>query len=388
MRIVPLVFGVLLLLVVPLVCFNMWENIDANEVAVIQDPFDGELHVYSDPGVVRQNFGKVTFYPRRAQYSFEGVNAKRLRFNDGGHANLSGSVSWEMPLTAEQVVKIHKAFSSADGIENQAVAKMLDAAIYMSGPLMSSTESSGERRAELVQYIDDQATNGVYVTHVKQVNQKDTLTGTDRQVSVTEIEMDKNGMPKRQQGSLLNDFSIKLMPISIKEIEYDSVVENQIKQRQDAITQVQIAQANAKRAEQDAITAEKQGEANAAKSKWAQEVIKAQKVTEAQQDFEVAQLKAKSAEQYKREQVLRGEGDGEYKRLVMQADGALDKKLEAWVKVNQLYAENFAKYQGAWVPSIVQGDSKSSNGAQQMIDLLSAKTAKDLSLDMTVKSNR
>ena len=46
-----------------------------------------------------------------------------------------------------------------------------------------------------------------------------------------------------------------------------------------------------------------------------------------------------------------------------------------------------AKYQGAWVPQIQmggQGGSQTMNGAQDLVNLLTIKTAKDLGLDMSV----
>src|SRR5215831_9908374 len=59
--------------------------------------------------------------------------------------------------------------------------------------------------------------------------------------------------------------------------------------------QVQTAIANSKKAEQDAITTELQGKAAAAKAKWEQEVIKAQAITQAQQEKEVAALQVQTA---------------------------------------------------------------------------------------------
>jgi regulator of protease activity HflC (stomatin/prohibitin superfamily) len=113
-----------------------------------------------------------------------------------------------------------------------------------------------------------------------------------------------------------------------------------------------------------------------------QEVIKAQAVTEAQQQLEVATLAAKAAEQTKREQILLGEGEATRKRLVMQANGALEDKLAVWKEVNLAYANAIEKYTGNWVPTIVMGgDGKNTNGADNLISLLTTKTAKDLALD-------
>lgn len=395
-----IVAGVLLLIAVVLIP-NLMENQDASDLMVIQS-VTGELNVYTEPGPHWQGFGKVTLYPRQAQYNFcsvsnkdgvetlcDGANAasKKLRFNDGGHANLNGFVMWEMPTDAKSIIEIHKRFGSADAVQNRAVAKMIDGAVYLAGPLMSSTESSGSRRAELVQYINDQAENGVYVTHSQNVTVKDPITGQDKTDTVTQIALGNNGQPLRQQGSVLNELGIKLQPLSISELKYDSVVEKQIAERQKAITQVQNARANALRAEQDAITVAKQGEADAAKAKWEQEVIKAKEVTLAQQKLEVARLAAEAAAQTKREQILLGEGEAERKKLVMQADGALDPKLKAWSAAQEVWAKAFAEHKGPMVPSVVMGNgsnTSATSSTQTIIDLIGIKAAKDLGLDMSM----
>ncbi len=379
---------------------NLVETLDAKEIMVIQYPM-GELEVFTDPGPKAQWFGKVTTYPRRAQYSFcSSVNpktqeeticpgatstAKRVRFSEGGHALLNGAVSWEMPLDKASIIQIHKQFGSESAIESTAVGKMIDSAAYFAGPLMTSTETSGARRGELVQYLSDQAEHGIYVTESKQITTKDAA-GMTQTVAVTEIIRDKTGLPMRQQGSILNEFKIKLLPLSINELKYDSVVEKQIADRQASTTQVQLAMASALKAEQQAKTVEAEGKATAAKAKWEQETIKAKEVTKAQQALEVATLAAKEAEQYKREQILRGEGDASRAKLVMQANGALEQKLEAYVKVNEAYAKAISEYQGDWVPTTVMGGSNGGNlnGAQALIEMLTAKTARDLNLDVKV----
>src|SRR5208282_2108711 len=107
---------------------------------------------------------------------------------------------------------------------------------------------------------------GPYLTRTKTVMQHDPLTNTDKEARIVEIVMGPDGFPVRSAPSQITDHGIKLYPVTINAIHYNDVVEGQIKQRQEATTQVQIAQANARRAEQDAITTAKQGEANAAKA--------------------------------------------------------------------------------------------------------------------------
>lgn len=369
-------------------------TVDANELMVVQAPWSGTLAVYTDPGTRFVWFGKVTRYPRRIQYSFlvpkkgqQNVTDESIktRFNDGANAHVSGVVSWEMPLDAQRVIRLHKEFNSFEAIDQQLIRPMLEKVVYTVGPTMSSTESSAERRPEIPQYIDDQLVNGPYLTHTKTVKQKDALTGADKDVAIVEIVMDASGQPQRSAISQITDHGIKLFPVTINDIVYDGIVEDQIKQRQKATTEVQIAQANARKAQQDAITIEAQGQAAAATAKWAQETINAKEIAEADKNKQVASLKAQQAQSYKAEQVLIGEGDAERKRLVMAADGALDQKLKIYAEVNGYYAQAIAKYTGNWVPGVVMGgNGTASNGANALIDLLTVKTAKDLGLDMGV----
>lgn len=391
--------GVLALLASPIIATNMYENLDAAHVMVIQAPVSGELSVFTDQGVKPQYFGEVTKYPRRSTFSFQPtesdlakdpksvINCKQVQFNDGGHAHICGSVQWEMPLKPDDIIANHKAFRSAEGIQFSAVSKMIDAALYFAGPSMSSIESVAERRSDLVQYVSDQAEHGVYVTRVVTKEIVDPITGTKREVAAAEIVHDAKGMPQRQQGSILQEFSIKLLPLTISKITYDDIVAGQIAERQKATNQVQIAQANARRAEQEKLTTEAQGAANAAKAKWEQETIKAKVVTEAQQRLEIARLDAQAAEQYKRQQILIGEGDAQRKQLVMAADGALDQKLKAYVEVNAIYAEAVKAAQpGAWSPVVSMGGAGASgaSNASAAIDLFVARAAKDLGVDLSV----
>lgn len=382
-------FGVL-----TIALFSCVEYLDAKHVMVIQYP-NGQMETFTEPGPKAQWFGTVTKYPRRATYSFsnavgcsqndkDGFVPFKVQFNDGGHADLCGSLQWEMPTKPEFLIRLQKDYASPQAISQQLVQKALNNAVYFSGPLMSSIESSGERRPELLQYIDDQSKNGVYQMQTRETNVKDPLTGAEKTARIVEIIHDKAGIPLRNAASAIGEYGIQIVQLSISEIVYDDVVKGQIKTRQDSINSVQLSIANARKAEQDALTTAKQGEASAAKAKWEQETIKAKLVTEAQQKLEVAQLGAKEAEQIKMKEILLGQGESERKRLVMSADGALDKKLEAIVKINELYATALKDYKGNWVPHIAMGGATGGNQGLALIDLLTAKTARDLGVDMAV----
>lgn len=357
--------------------FNIFEMNNSNQIMVVQNPFTGKLSWYTDAGIKVQGFGKVTKYPKREIYEFK----TPVRFNDGGHGTMYGSVSYELPMDEKSLTNIHVKFGSINSLENQLVATVVSKSIYMTGPLMSSKESYAEKRNYLIQYVEDQIQNGVYRTISKEAKTTDQMTGVEKTVTVVEI-CTKNGIPERQEDPAMAYFGIKTFNFAINELPYDAAVETQIKQQQQLAMDVQTAIASAKKAEQNAITIEKEGQATAAKAKWDQEAIKSRLVTEAEQKREVAKLDKEAAEFKKQEQILLGQGEAERKKLVMSADGALDKKLDAWKEVNFKYAEMIKGSQ--LVPSVVMGGDGKTAAANDWIQLFMAKTAKDLALDMSV----
>lgn len=397
----------LVLIVVGIFAINSCvEYLDASHVMVIQYP-TGTLKVATEPGPYPQWFGTVTKYPRRETFDFsnsdkcirqnkDGSPPLKVQFNDGGFAFICGSLQWEIPVQPEMLIRIQKEYGSHRAVDQQLVTKVMENAIYFSGPVMSSIESAGERRPELLQYIDDQARNGVYQVQTHTEKRVDPITKQERTYNTVEIIRDKDGKPLRNASSAVNEYKIKIVQLAVSEISYDDVVKQQIKTRQDSINAVQLSIATATKAEQDTKTTIEQGKAAAAKSQWDQEAIKAKEVTRAiqekevaetgaQKEREVAKLQRDAAEFTKQRDILLGQGESEKRRLILAADGALEKKLEAFVTINGQYAKALSDYKGDWVPNVVMGDSAGGkNQGLALIDLLTAKTARDLGLDVSV----
>lgn len=122
--------------------------------------------------------------------------------------------------------------------------------------------------------------------------------------------------------------------------------------------------------------------------KYEQEQKKIKAVVEAQQKKEVAKLASEEARFYKVQKLLQAEADASYKRKVMQADGALKQKIDAWLEAQRVWSSAVAGYSGNWVSQISMGAEGTTNGmgnAQTIMQLLGTKMARDLSLDMKVK---
>lgn len=385
------------------------EDLDAANILIVQSPISGDLTVHTDPGWKFQGYGSVTLYPRRSEFKFTqgcavtGAAADQkvdghtnpglaIRFYDGGNAVLCGSISWMMPLDPINVIAIHKDFRSYEAFELQAIRRSMESAATFSGPTMSSFESAAGRRNELLQIVNEQTINGVYKTLSKVVRAKD-VAGVEKDMQVTEIVKDKDGIPIRAQESYVKKYHVTMLPMTISAFAYEKRVEDQIKEQQSATNAAVVAIANAKKADQDAITAEATGRANATKAEWEQKTIAAKTIADAQAKITIAQATVQEAEAFKKAEILRGQGEAERKRLNMEADGQLDKRLAALVEINKLYAGAIATANpGAWTPSI-QMNGSGSGQAGNTADLLSlitgrtaAQVAKEVGVDLTTKA--
>lgn len=382
-KIISIVIAVVLLFSSVIILYNSFENVDNKEIMVVQAPFSGKLSIYTSGGMKPQMFGTVTKYKKSFQYWFDGGEDHNgpipIKFYDGGHASIPGSIRVDLPLDQSSIIKLHTKYGSQEAIENALIEQVLIKSVSMSGPTMTSKESYAEKKNDLLYFVEDQASLGIYKTRPKDIKVIDALTGQERLATVVEIVLDTAGKPVRQEQSLVSEMNIKLFNLSFGDFKYDDIVKKQIAAQQEQSMRVQTGIANAKRAEQDAITVEQQGKADAAKAKWEQETIKAQAVTEAEQQFEVAQLNAKTEGQNKLALTLKGEGEAAYKRAVTQANNNLELRLEAAVKINEAYAKAMAS--SNWVPTYVSGATGTSgSNALDLIHLMTANAAKQAGL--------
>jgi uncharacterized membrane protein YqiK len=128
--------------------------------------------------------------------------------------------------------------------------------------------------------------------------------------------------------------------------------------------------------------------ARAAEARAEQEVDKARAVTQAEKLLEVAQLQRQTAAEEKAAIILKGEGEARYKQLVMQADGALNEKLEALVQMNKDMWTAIGASQHPWVPSTVMGTGNGGNGVSeltQLNNLMTLQLSRQLGVDVTPK---
>jgi regulator of protease activity HflC (stomatin/prohibitin superfamily) len=299
---------------------------------------------------------------------------------------------YALPTDPNKMITLHQTYHSMEAIDHELVRQVVNKGVYMSGPLMSSRESYAEKRADLINYISDQIQYGVYRTVHEQVKTLDPLTGQEKVVDIVlpkQNDHAPNGIEREEQ-SPIQTFGMNATNITINGIEYDPVVEAQIKQQQEAIMAVQQAIVNARKAEQDALTVEQQGKAAAAKAKWDQEVEKATAVTaaekekavavtQAEKDKEVAALALETAKLNAQQTVTTAKADSDAKRLAVQANNNFQDRIDAYIRVMQAWATAYgAQRQTPDVQLGGGGAAGGVGGATAAMDLLAVKAARDL----------
>lgn len=390
------------------------ETVKKGTYVIKQAAITGKMTAYMKPGMFLQMFGDVQTWPKADTFYFikdskEGGSSDdsiEVRFNEGSLCNISGSIRIAMPKSPQQAIDLVtvEGYSSFADFETKLILKHVRNSLRLTANLMSARESYSEKRPDFVAWAEDQIQNGLYVTAEKSERVKDLISGEMVVKTFKVIKKDKDGNILREHNPL-EGLGIRVSNFEIKDFDYSPKVKEQIKEQQEAYMAIVTAKANAQKAEQQKLTTIAEGKAEVQKAKYEKEQEKVRAVVDAEKAKEVAVIAASrqvavaeqekleaeqkklAAKEYKQEQILRGEGDAEYKRLVLQADGALAQKLKTYEEVMGRFAQEFGKQK--WVPEVQMGtiagsEDSGGNEAANLINLLTAKTLKDLGLDMSV----
>jgi regulator of protease activity HflC (stomatin/prohibitin superfamily) len=325
-----------------------------------------------------------------------------VRYQDGGTGTVYGKARFSLPADEPTMLHLHKAFRSNNGVSQKLIKSVTEEGMNLTAGLMSSEEAYAEKRSIFTQWSNQQIAKGKFQTKLEKITTLDESTTKTVTKNVPVISFGKDGLPVHLNSDL-DDYGIVVNGFQITDWDFEPKTLQQIATKREATMAIITAIANAERAKQDAITSEEQGKANVMTAKYEKEVLKEQAIVDAEREKEVATIAATqlvevatqqkfeaeqkklAAKEYKQEQILRGEGDGAYKRIVMEADGALQQKLATYEKVMDRMAQAVEKQK--WVPEIMMGTGgadRNGSAATDMINMLNVKVAKDLALDMSM----
>jgi len=256
----------------------------------------------------------------------------------------------------------------------------------------SETHYSGGM-AQFSEDFQDQLKNGQYlVDQIVEIKNDSTTRETERYF-VRKKRVDKNGNYVRNESDI-QQFKIELATATIDHIDYDAKIDEKLQKKIEASTRESISKQNLITAQQEAATAQAEGKRRLVEIEYEQKQQQTKEIVEA--ETRVALSKKKLEEEKIALQAAKleaakikalADAESYEKRTIMQADGALDKKLEAYIKVQEKWAEAFQNYEGNLVPQIQTGGGTGGSNALNIMDLMTIKAAKDLGLNMQVKKS-
>ena len=386
------------------------ETVPAGSYQVKQAAWSGNMTAKMTPGLWFQNFGDIFTFPKSETFFFtkDGSEGKdidqsiEVTFADGSICHISGTARIIMPATESEALHLTTDLGFRDyrAIEQKLILPTVRRALVLTANMMTAQESYNVKRPDFLKWAAGQIEHGIAATDEVDREVKDLVTGETSIKKVKVIRVDANGQTVYESNPLAGT-GIVLQNFEVKEFGYSDAVRAQIAKQQDAIMGVATAKADALKAEQAKITAEANGQAAVMTAKYQEEEKKVRAIVAAQQEQEVVIIAAKrdrekadyakqAAEFIKQEQILLGQGEGERKRLVMEADGALSLKLEAFKYGIDAVAKAWAvRPVPAYNVEMGGSDGKSAGSADalslQFMNMMNTVVAKNIGLDLNVK---
>lgn len=321
------------------------------------------------------------------------IGKVNIRFNDATVASVTGIVQYVLPSGEKEMLDVYNTHKTPEALVKRRLAPYTQECLQSSSQLMSSEMHYSGGRAQMVQDYLDQLKNGAFLLKISDTNVYDSLEKTNKKVYATVMQMDKNGQPKRKFSSI-KEYEISVGDAQVTDVDYEEKVDQMLAKKIDAATKASISKQELMTAQQNQLTAEAKGKANLVtieyqqKQEQTKQVVAAQTQVElAKQDLERQAVMEKAAMKEASKIKILADANAYEKQRDIQANGALEQKLEALVEINTVWANNFGKYTGNIVPTWMGGASGggTSNGFQDQMNLMNLKIMRDLNVDLKNK---
>lgn len=388
----------------------------------------GTESVATDIGYHWKGFGRATAWKQAQTIQFvagdklEGddvsgaVQGYRIVFLGNVDGVVEASTRFRLPQ-GDQFLKIAQEYRTPENFQATALTPAIKETLQATASLMSADDYFAGARSEFGNEFENQLRQGIYVTKRKEVERKVVRSrnegnalltgagedeGSNRVEFVTEKVVDKDGKPVRKVQQFVT-MGVDVVEARITNVDPNPQYKQRMQKVQQALAELAIARQDRLKEEEQKLLVTARGEKEVEQKR--QETLRDQieQTTKAQTDKKLAIISAErekesaeiarltSIELLEKAKIdaqatkTLADAEAYAKEAVIKADGALDKKLAAYVEVQKAFAEAFSK---APVPSVnMAGTGNTGRGgeAQDFLSLLTVKAAKDLQLDMSVK---
>ncbi len=373
---------------------------------VIESRVNGGIDVKFTNGFYFTLFGKTTEYPDIMTVSFTkdetsstvDIDPITIRFNDATSAEATGVVKFMLPKSDSLMVQLHKDYRNVDNLAITGFKPFVMECLKNSSQLMSSEMHYLGGRSTMSQYFQDQLEDGVYILETQEKIVKDTVDKENKRVYLTKISNTKEGKPQRKR-SMLTQYGIGITDAVIADVDYEERVDVLLGQKIDATSKTSISKQELMKAQQEALTEEAKGKKLLVETEYKELQNQKTQVIQAETQVKLKEQEVKLQEQEKLKEKAAyeasvfaakktkelAEAEAYAKKAVMVADGALTQRLNALVEINKAYAEALGKQ--PLVPSVMMGGGGNIPNSTALVEMLTAKTAKELALDLKKGGN-
>jgi regulator of protease activity HflC (stomatin/prohibitin superfamily) len=366
-----MLYAVLLALVVAIVLGSkIVHYVDQGTYVTKQSVFSGKLTATMKLGWMGQWFAEMNVWPtQETLYFTEDIdttddvkedNSIPAQFNDGGKAKISSTLRITMPSDADQAASIVtvKNIISFEELQRKLVRQYVRKCQRRSAFLMNSRESFRTRRTELETWTQDQINNGPYVLEELPFDVNDAsgaataLDTASTSLVIRKLKMGPDGEIVREDNPF-EGTGITLDLYEIKDVNYLEETDAKIQEQMEHLMDLESLKIQTLQEAQRELQNEAKGRASAMEAKWEEEEIKAREVVKAEmlkelgildseRTYESSKLERLATEQKRLADILEGEGQAKKKRLILEADGALQERLVAFVQAQAAWAKAYS----------------------------------------------
>lgn len=387
----------------------------------------GHESVATEVGYAWKGFGRATAWKQAQTIQFTAkaertvddamnVEGFKVVFLGNVDAVVEASTRFRMP-TGEQFLKIAREYRTPDNFFAVGIIPAVRETLQTTASMMTADEYFAGGRSEFSTTFDDQLQNGQY--HVRRIETQNVSarTANDDETAVNprdgqEVRRSSFEIVKLKDQS--GNYMRKVQPFrdlgtTVVEARITDMSPNE--RFRERMTKVQESQAQLALARQERLREEEQkllvitkGEREVEEKRQTSLREQIERTTLAETDKrlalieseklkeqaviqkETASTQVQTAELEAKRTKLLADAEAHAKKVVIEANGALEQKLEAWVKAQEAWA-NAIKV--APVPHISMGGAGEGNGrtteVQSLMQMMMINQAKSLSLDMNVK---
>jgi len=401
MKVIAVLFT-LIAIILMTIQLNPFGYNDLGYRQIVETPTGKKYVVFGNGMYTKFPGSKVTSYPNVITIANRGANTGStvdgalipIRFNDATEAVAQTVVRFRLPSIEKDMLLLHSEYINKEYLALKGLQPYTIECLKSSAQLMDSEIHYSGGRAQLSQDFQNQLSNGLYLLDIMEIAIKDSLTGEVKRVYENKVRVDETGLPIRK-GSDLKQFGLTIASATIENVDYEDKVDEKLSKKIEASTRESVSKQNLITAQQEELTAAAEGRRQLVEIEYKEKQIQTQQLVEAETSVRLAEkdkekqiisLEAAKLEAARIKELA--EANAFKKKKIIEADGALEKKLNAYIRTQEMWAKAFENYTGDMVPQFQTGGSNGNagNAGTAFMDLMSAKAAKDLTLDLNINN--